>query len=406
MKDTSAFFITCFIIESMHSLPDFQMTVPKQKNNVGELLYKGFVSNNLQALAIVDESLRFITANAAFCTILGLPGENHLNRFHVSVLPFSKDPQFNALLDELVTRKLEKFEMETTLAGTSGEAVRYLKIRVAGIFEGDVFTGGMLVLEDVTHIRKKVEMLEQTIKELRLKKQNLKNYIDSGLQIENFAYLASHDLKEPLRMIGNFSQLLEKKYTHILDDTGQEYLNFILGGVRNMNLFINDLLDYAHLDRMPHMTEEINVRMLCELVFSEQKTNMELPDAQLFFGPAFPSKIYGSKAKIKSLFTHLISNGLKFRKPGQAPVLKISAWETDKFWEFKVEDNGIGIPKEFYDKVFLLFKRLHLRNEFSGSGIGLALCKKIVEQHGGEIWVKSEPGHGSAFYFTLEKSTA
>ena len=379
-----------------------EATLPTQETLIKEQLYCSLIRENLGAIAIVDEKLRFVTANAAFCSLLGIPGEDRLNCFHVSVLPFSKDPNFNSLLKGLVTNKIPRFESEAQFQ-TLNKETRFLKLKMVSVKEHGVFKGGTLFMEDITQLKERTLRLEKTITELKSKNQSQEKYISTGLQLENFAYLASHDMKEPLRMIGNFSQLLEKRYGHQLDDSGKEYLDFIVGGVKNMNLFIDDLLAYSKLDKEPHSIQPVRPDNLAFITVQSLRDELEEKNITVQY-EKMPEVIYGSKTKIQRLFKHLISNALKFSNEEQESFIKISGSETETYWQFEVEDNGIGIQEPFFEKIFLLFKRLHLRNQYQGSGIGLALCKKIIDQHNGEIWVESEFGKGSKFIFTISKT--
>lgn len=372
-----------------------------QVDGVKENLFNALIKHNLQAVALVDGDLRFVTANAAFCTVLGLPGKDKLNQFHISVLPFSKDPKFNGLLQSLVTNELERFEIETSFNALDNQ-IKYLKLRMIGVWENGMFRGGTLFLEDITHSKENQNLLEATISEIRQKNTQLESYISSNLQLENFAYLASHDMKEPLRMIGNFSQLLEKRYGNLLDESGKEYLEYIVGGVKNMNMFINDLLAYSKLDSQIDHIEKINVEHLEYLIYQEFHEKISNSELKIFFENA-PEFIVGSKEKMKTLFSHIIANSIKFSEADQLTEIVIKGEEQKDFWKFEVVDNGIGIKEEFFEKIFLLFKRLHPRNVYSGSGIGLAICKKIIDQHNGQIWVESEFGKGTSIFFTIEK---
>jgi light-regulated signal transduction histidine kinase (bacteriophytochrome) len=223
------------------------------------------------------------------------------------------------------------------------------------------------------------------------------------MQLENFAYIASHDLKEPLRTIGNFSQLLSRQYKEQLEGAGQEYLDFIIGGVKNMNQLIEDLLAYSRVNTEEHTIEKINLNDLLTLIQHGLSNYIDEKKAIIHID-AMPEAILANRTKVKQLFQNLLINAIKFHKPDEKPEVFISFEETNTHWQFKVRDKGIGIEKDFHDKIFLLFKKLHNRRDYQGTGIGLALCKKIVDQHKGKIWVESELGAGTTFLFTLEKN--
>jgi light-regulated signal transduction histidine kinase (bacteriophytochrome) len=218
--------------------------------------------------------------------------------------------------------------------------------------------------------------------------------------LQSFLYVASHDLKEPLRTIGNFSQLLNRQCHGYIDDTGREYLSFIMDGVKNMNALINDLLHYSELDARQHISQEIHLPTMMFMLEKMQEKNIKNANANLIIGE-MPENIEGDKAKIRQLFEALLSNAIKFRHTDRPLKMEISGKEINGGYEFSFSDNGIGVQEEFFGKIFEMFKRLHTRKDYEGTGIGLALCKKIVEQHGGEISIQSTIDKGSIFSFSI-----
>lgn len=218
-------------------------------------------------------------------------------------------------------------------------------------------------------------------------------------ELERFASIASHDLKEPLRMIHSFMQLLEKNYAQQLDTTAKKYIAFAVDGSKRMTILINDLLTYAKVGSDGAAKEMICTNDLLEEIISLQRAVMEEKQAIIEIGPL--PDIYGIRTPVKLLFQNLVANAIKYHAAGAKPRVQITARGTHGYNEFAVKDNGIGIPKESFNKIFQLFKRLHNNQEYAGAGMGLATCKKIVEQHGGQIWVESEEGKGSTFYFTI-----
>jgi PAS domain S-box-containing protein len=221
-------------------------------------------------------------------------------------------------------------------------------------------------------------------------------------ELEQFASIAAHDLKEPLRMVGNFMSLLKSKYGTQLDTTANKYVDFAINGSQRMSQLINDLLEYARVgsEQVPFETIQpeallLDILSLNDSFISEKKATISwgtLPD------------ITGQKTAIQLLFQNLIMNGIKYQEPDHLPVIRISGRELSDAWLFSVEDNGIGIPAQYYEKIFQVFSRLHSKDKYSGTGMGLATCKKIVAIHGGRIWVESQEGAGSCFHFTVRKS--
>lgn len=373
-----------------------------QENIIKDKLYLSINQENAIAIAIVDEELRFVTANTAFCRLLEIPEGNYLNNRHISILPFSKDSSFNYLIEGLVTNRLPKFEIDTSFNALKNNS-KFLKLKMNSFKEEGIFSGGVLYLEDITQIKEKIILLEKNNKVLKQKNKILTKQISSKLQLENFAHLVAHDMQEPLRMIGSFSQLLEKRYKNHLDESAKEYLSFIVGGVNNLNELIHGLLSYSILDKVEHKVIALNPKNINFMISSILHKKLEEKNIR-FSIESMPDIIYGVKNKINLLFTHLITNAIKFSRKEIDSFIKIRGWAEADCWKFELEDNGIGIEEGYNETIFLLFKRLHPKNEYSGSGIGLAICKKVVEQHGGKLSVKSKVGRGSTFTFSISKN--
>ncbi|MES2284673.1 MAG: ATP-binding protein [Bacteroidota bacterium] len=219
-------------------------------------------------------------------------------------------------------------------------------------------------------------------------------------ELEEFAYVASHDLQEPLRTISNFVGLLDKTHSGKTDDDTRLYFNFILAATSKMQNLIKDLLDYSRVGKS--ITFSI---VDCNIIFKEviagidasiKESNAQITCANL-------PEVKGNYTQLKQLFQNLISNGIKFRKKNSIPKVEITVDEKATEYLFAVKDNGIGIEERYLNKLFVLFQRLHAETEYPGTGIGLAISKKIVTLHGGRIWVESKLGEGSIFYFTLPK---
>jgi PAS domain S-box-containing protein len=216
-----------------------------------------------------------------------------------------------------------------------------------------------------------------------------------------FAYVASHDLQEPLRTISNYISLFAEEQKGQMNETAENYLTVIARAAKRMQVLVTDLLEYSRIGN-DSTDLEINCNELVKDILKdidqtivENKATIELDN----FLPIITGKLSG----IRSLFQNLISNAIKFRKKDAAPVIKISAKDQGKHWLFEIKDNGIGIEKIYFDKIFMLFQRLHTRNEYQGTGIGFALCKKVIDMRGGKIWIESEYGIGTTFYFTIPK---
>jgi len=221
-------------------------------------------------------------------------------------------------------------------------------------------------------------------------------------ELEQFVYIASHDLREPLRTTSSFVELFQKQYKGHLDEKADRYLSFISQASERMGALINDLLDYSRISNKKEL-HEVDCNQLLADVLTELGTAVKETKADINACPL--PVINGYSTSIKQLFQNLIANGIKFRKKDVAPQIQVSAQRCKGSWHFIFADNGIGIEEKHTERIFVIFQRLHTRSEYEGSGIGLAHCKKIVELHGGKIWVESTPGEGSTFHFTIAENT-
>lgn len=248
----------------------------------------------------------------------------------------------------------------------------------------------------------------QVVKLLELRKSNrlfeeaqqkLQGYSD---EMEAFAYMTSHDLKEPARMVKSFMRLLDEKYSGQLDEEAKKYIYFAVDGAERMTELIDEMLIYSRLKGLSANREKIDLTKLLEEIVAFQSGIIREKNAIVEYQNL--PVIEASATAIKIVFQNLIGNALKYQLPGVQPVIKITAKENQTYWEFAVADNGIGIAKENSEIIFQVFKRLHSRSEYSGTGMGLATCKKIVKDHKGEIWLTSELERGSVFHFTISKN--
>jgi len=244
------------------------------------------------------------------------------------------------------------------------------------------------ISEDITDIRQANTELESKTKELER----------SNSELEQFAYVASHDLQEPLRTISSYVQLLAERYQDKLDKDANEFIAFAVDGSKRMRLLINSLLEYSRVNRIKPF-EWIEVTDLIKEILQDMQEQIKESGVTIEFKEL--PKIYGDTVLIGQLFQNLIANAIKFRGE-KNPEIRISCERKNDEYIFCVADNGIGIKKEYAEKIFVIFQRLNSREKYPGAGIGLSICRKIVERHGGKIWVESELGKGSAFYFTIK----
>lgn len=283
---------------------------------------------------------------------------------------------------ELLRRELERQK------SARREAERLLEQKSLELFERNRELERQIIerhrIED--QLRQKAELLAST-----------------NAELEQFAYVASHDLKAPLRSVASFAQLLAKRYAKLLDADGQEFVGFIESGARRMQALIDDLLEYARASRVPLTLAPVDTHALVEQLRGVLRARMQDAGAELVLGH-LPT-VLADRTQLGQLFQNLIDNAMKFQPAGGRPRVEVSARALGEGWEFRVTDNGIGIPPEYAGKIFMLFQRLHVDEQYEGTGLGLPICKKIVERHGGSIHaLPGAGGQGTSFVFTLKSS--
>jgi|GEM_PF-1432640 len=252
------------------------------------------------------------------------------------------------------------------------------------------FDIAMCIMGEAYLFEKKRIITEQ---KLDLEKQNK--------ELEQFAYIASHDLQEPLRTINGFMEVFRKDYQGKLGDAGEQYINFMLEAVNRMRSLITGLLEYSRIGRSSRLTQ-VDLDGLLKHLLTDLDAVIQKNGATVKVNGPLPT-VNGYEVELRMVFQNLISNAIKFRKPDVPPTVTISVQEKRTEWLFSVQDNGIGIDEKFYDTIFKLYQRLHSRDEYEGSGIGLTHSRKVIELHHGRIWVESKPNEGSTFYFTISK---
>jgi hypothetical protein len=248
------------------------------------------------------------------------------------------------------------------------------------------------------HIANELDQLQQVNRRLDEQTRELER---SNRDLEQFAYVASHDLQEPLRKVSSFCQLLQRRYGGKLDDRADQYIEFAVDGAQRMQRLINDLLAFSRVGRSTAEFEPVDLREIALAAAAQVETTRAELDGEIVVGD-LPA-LRGDPALLRQLLLNLFGNGLKFHRPDVAPVVRVDARRTDGSWEFSVADNGIGVEPEYADKIFVIFQRLHGREVYTGTGIGLALVKKIVEFHGGRVWLDAAPRDepGAIIRFTL-----
>lgn len=253
-----------------------------------------------------------------------------------------------------------------------------------------------LVRRFYSQLNKTVQDLEAANRQLKEQARQLRR---SNEELEQFTFIASHDLQEPLRMVSSFLTRLESKYGDRLDEKGKQYLHFAVDGAGRMRRLLLDLLDYSRAGQQNLKPERLALRTVIDEVCSQYQQLIDERKARLEIGP-MPELLH-FRSLLHTLFSNLIGNAIKFHQPGQPPEIRITCTPLGNGWQISIEDTGIGFDPAYKDKVFQLFQRLAQAGEYQGTGMGLAIVKKIIDQLGERIWVDSEPGSGTRFYFTL-----
>ncbi|MGE5498780.1 MAG: PAS domain S-box protein, partial [Syntrophothermus sp.] len=343
-------------------------------------LFEGIFNSIPVMITLFDPNLKTFKLNNELKNVLGYTDEDALDgRLMEKAYP---DPEQRKIVADFM-QSLEKGWREFRITAKNGSTIdtSWANIRLSD----DTMIG---IGIDIREKKKADRSIQRTLSELER----------SNRELEQFAYAASHDLQEPLRMISNYAQMLARKYKERLDENADIYIGFITDGAKRMNNLIQDLLLYARITSKQEQFTQCNLNHIVsevirdlQMIINESSAGFEIDELP---------EVSAIPALMKQLFQNLIQNALKFRGD-EKPVIKISAKNKAGQWIISVKDNGIGIDKDFYNKIFLLFQRLNDNVKYPGTGIGLSLCKKIVELHGGSIWVESEINKGSEFFFTL-----
>lgn len=344
------------------------------------------LENAAEGISRLDQQGRYITVNKAYAQMVGYqPFEMIGKDWKETVYPKDLDKLLVAYQKMLADGKVE---VEARGVRKDGSIFYKQLVMISAYDEQKQFTGHHCFMKDISD-RKQAE------EEIRKQSQEL---IRSNADLEQFAYVASHDLQEPLRMVTSYLQLLERRYKDKLDANANEFIAYAVDGASRMQTLINDLLTFSRLGTRSQPFRIVNTSAILSDVLVNLKIAIEESGTVVTYD-ALPN-LTGDPSQLSQLFQNLIGNAIKFRGEIQ-PQIHIGVEFKDGQWLFLVRDNGIGIDPQYRDRIFLIFQRLHNRTKYSGTGIGLAICKKIVERHGGCLWVEPSPVQGSTFYFTI-----
>jgi light-regulated signal transduction histidine kinase (bacteriophytochrome) len=323
--------------------------------------------------------IRLVDVNPAFSRALSLPAELIMGQTAFMILPALAQEWFDLFLkvsrDRVFIEVEEPFPALDRWYHVTGFPVRYGRVAV--------------VFRDITEHREAEEERARFTAELQR----------SNEELQRFAYIASHDLQEPLRSIVSFAQLLERRYRGQLSEDADEYIDFIVEGGHRMQRLIEDLLQLSRIETTARPSAPTDVGDVVNGVLASMETAIREAGATVEVGE-MPTVIADAD-QLAQVFVNLVGNALKYRRLGTPPVIRITAKREGRCWLFAVTDNGIGIEPEYFVRIFEMFGRLHTHDQYDGTGIGLAVVKRIVERHGGRVWVESTLGEGSTFLFTL-----
>ncbi|MGA2245061.1 MAG: PAS domain S-box protein [Verrucomicrobiota bacterium] len=367
------------------------------------------VSSIQSCLLLVTEDDHVALANQAFCDYFNLPrkpsdlaGLTAREMVESIQRTYARSEEQIARIGEIVRQQALVLGEEVDMQDGRSCLRDFIPIS----FNGSSF-GRLWMHTDITGRKRAEAALAQAKLEVEQKNQELERRVaerTDNLQqmlaeMEQFTYVASHDLQEPLRSVSSFSQLLAQRYQGKLDADADEFITFVVEAAKRMQNLINDLLALSRIGTRGNPFAPVGGDQILLAATENLTVAIEESGAQVTHDPL--PELVADQTQLLQVFQNLIGNAIKFRRPGQAPQIHVSARRQNESWQLSVRDNGIGIDPQYFDRIFVVFQRLHTREAYSGTGIGLAICKKIVERHGGRLWVESAVGKGSTFQFTI-----
>ena len=346
----------------------------------------------IKRLDLADE--RMLEVNDRLCEILGY-SRNELLKMSLADFTHADDLALERKeVERLVAGQISFFTMEKRCLCKDGGVIWVRVTNSIPFAHNERASWWISVVEDITERKQADAELLRTTTELTRSNQDL----------EQFAYVASHDLQEPLRMVAGYLQLLSERYRGQLDEKADKYIMYAVDGAERMSGLIHDLLAYSRVNIRGEQFQKTSAEEAFCFALRNLSSAIEQAGAIVYHDP-LPT-VRADKVQLGQLFQNLIGNAIKFHSPDRKAEIRISAREDARFWHFVVEDNGIGFDEKYRDKMFLIFQRLQGPGKFPGTGIGLAICKRIVERHGGRIWANSRSGEGATFHFTIPVESA
>ena len=357
--------------------------IAEESLRASENKYRTILEQASDGIFIADASGKYVEVNPRGCEMLGYTRDELLTKKLVDLIPPDDLSATPVRTDELKRGKV--FLSERRLVHKNGALV---PVEISALMLPDGRLQG--IVRDITERKRAEEQMNKMLAELER----------SNKELEQFAYVASHDLQEPLRMVSSYTQLLARRYEGQLDEKAQTYIEYAVDGAVRMQRLINDLLAYSRITTRGEPAQAVDAHALLGEVL--RNLTALIDESHALVSAAELPIVRADPTQLSQLLQNLISNAIKFRR-ADPPYVHLSAQDLGAEWRFAVQDNGIGIEAKYAERIFIIFQRLHTRQEYPGTGIGLAVCKRIVERHGGKIWFESEPGQGTTFYFTLPK---
>jgi PAS domain S-box-containing protein len=352
-------------------------------------LLAAIIESSNDAILSWDLEGRIVTWNPAAQQIFGYAAAEALGRPVSFFIPWNDQAEDREIMNRIVAGE----RVEHYRASRIRKDGKVLEISLTASPVRDSagrIVGASAIARDISEQVRFEETLARQSEELKR----------SNSELECYAHVASHDLQEPLRTIISYVQLLAGRYRGRFDEDADEFISYILDGANRMRQLIQDLLAYSRVQTSGALRQRVSLEEVLRDVTRDLEAALE-PSGAVVTHDDLPD-IMGDEVLLHQLLQNLLSNAVKFHS-SEPPRIHLQARPAEGFWRISVRDNGIGISPRFFDRIFVIFQRLHVRAQYGGTGIGLAICKKIVEAHGGRIWVESTPGEGSTFHFTLAK---
>ena len=376
--------------KSRNQLTEYKLKLEELINKFkdSEESFRALAENSPDLITRIDTDFKYIFINFKILELQGNYPDFYLGKtFEEAGTPLRYAEMWRSKYQKLLdTGELQNFEYSSI----TNNGFRYFETTAVPEYNSKGEIESILsISRDITERKMSERKLKEIITELQR----------SNKELQSFAYITSHDLQEPLRTIASYAQLIERRYKGKLDNDADDFIEYMVDGAKRMKSMIQGLLDYSRVGTKGNEFKEFKSKDALDYALSNLESSIVENNAEITSGPI--PVIFADEDQIARVFQNLIGNALKFHRDGIKPEIHISAREKDKEYVFAVSDNGIGMEEQYSDHIFEVFKRLHSIDEYRGAGIGLAIVKRIIDRHEGRVWVESELGHGSKFYFTI-----